>query len=473
MAAEWQKPLREFEISTNLSPLEERVIEELKPATRIAADMFLALSPTFWYGQAFRGNFDSDEFRKEYLIHSATNLKINDPYSYLDSKWNPIPIINNREISKQMGRMSEYVLVASNEINRMSGKDETAFKFAEHLRRVVGYCLDGNFDGLMKTTVEQDQTFSVGWHFTIAEPYNDPMKIRPVPQSSLHLKDKIGTNNATEMVSKLKDASKKLSKEIGYSVVPRDAQIVVANVLMLSGYFAEVNTETSKFREPSGFNLPNDPTLTDKSLIVIFKGRIAGKNQQLSQKLQEYLGICSKPADLMALVTGHEHAHGYHEGKDELHRYGLYNQVMRELMANDLAATLVGSKTFSDDLQRKFVRGLLAYSVDDVQGRITVIKDPRATKGIDINLLMEEVGDYGLVGLITLRESIDSGAIRLNAGKPASIDYQRLLKQAKDRFSEESYLAKEGNPDKTERFLKEYLYGLRLYPVIKPEALAS
>lgn len=473
MAAELQKPLREFEVSSSLSPLEERVIEELKPPTRIAADMFLALGPTFWYGQAFKGNVDGNEFKKEYLKHAVVNPNVNDPYSYLDSNWNPVPMIRNREISNLMGRMSEHILAASNGINRMSGKDEVAFKFAEHLRRVVGYCLDGNFDGLMKATVEQDQAFSVGWHFTIAEPYNDPMKIRPVPQSSLHIKDKSGTNNATEMVLKLKDASEKLSREIGYSVVPRDAQIVVANVLMLSGYFAEVNAETSKFREPSGFNLPNDPTLTNKSLIVIFKGRVADKNQQLSQKLQTHLGIPSEPGDLMTFVIGHEDAHGYHEGKEELQRYGVLNQAVRELMANDLAATLVGLGNFVDNLRRRFVKGTLAYTVDDVGGRATILRNSKLLGNTSIDSLMDELGDYGLGGLITLKEARDANAIKLNDGKPASIDYQKFFEQAKDRFFELSDLARNGNPDRTRRFFEQRLFGLRLFPVTKPQSLAS
>lgn len=473
MAAEWQKNLREFDIDLPSNPTEVGVIEALKAPTRIGADLSFKIGPRLWYGEAYKGNFSSDEFRERYFQHAALNPDVRSPYTYLTSDWDPKPITENRTVYNLMGALSGSILSASNYINNVGRGESTVLSLAEHLRIVSKLCLDGDFDGLMKVCVEQDQSYPVGYGFVLAETYNDPMKDRPEPQSWLTYKDKKSTERATRMIAKLRDASGQLTNELGYPITPRQAQVVVANVLILSGYLAEVNTETSKFRDPSGFNLPNDPTVTDKSLIYLFKGRIEAKNKQLAKKLQTHLGISSEPIDLETLVTGHEFAHGYHEGEEELQRYGSLNQVARELMANDLAATLVGSGAFHDEFQRRFVRGLLAYSVDDVEGMITVIRNPKIADEISINDLMDKIGDYGLVGLVTLREARESNAIKLNDGKPATIDYRKLFEQAKNRFIELSNLARSGNPDRTEKFFRKRLSGLHLYPVVKPETLAS
>jgi hypothetical protein len=474
MAAELQKPIREFGLDFSSNPTEVRVIDVLKMPTRIAADLFLTLNPRFWYGKAFKGDLYGNRFRDEYLRCAANDPKIRNPYASLDANWNALPITDNREVYDQMGRMSESVLSASNIIRNLSGKDEAAFKFAEHLREVAGLCLTGNFDGLMKACVERDQSYPIGWGFVLAETYIDPMKDRPVPQSWLTYKDKRSTDRAMGMISKLNDASKLLSDEMGYQIAPRQAQVVVANVLMLSGYLAEINDNTSKFREPSGFNLPNDPTVTDKSLIYLFKGRIEAKNRQLTQKLQANLGVSCEPVDLETFVIGHEHAHGYHASEDELQRFGSFNQAAREFMANELFLTLAGSATLSFEQQRRLMTGMLAYAVDDVNGRTAIIRDPKIVKDLDVESIAKEAdGDYGLVGLITLKELVESGALKLNDRGPAEIDYPKVFDRAKERFLELSDIGRNGNPDKTRRFFIEHLSGLNLYPVEKPESLAS
>src|SRR3989344_8265066 len=111
--AEVRRPIQEYNINPK-NPFDSDVVDMLKEPTRIAADLHLAVSPQFWYGKIFNGNFhDPVAWNKFCLLfeeHAADDPLLNNPYTYIDKNWQPVSITADPEVQNLLKRLRRELL---------------------------------------------------------------------------------------------------------------------------------------------------------------------------------------------------------------------------------------------------------------------------------------------------------------------------------------------------------------------------
>ncbi len=457
--------IKEFDpVITN--PLHAEVISHLKEPTREGAYLDRRVHPKLWYGSVYGGRFDSygnpvqegrwedgwRAFKEEYQVRSAENPALNDPYSLVDSSWNPASILTDENVRQRIEGVAETLIPAADVIRdwRSSPVTKMDKRFARDLREVSALLKEGKFDEAMTVIIKQPAEVPITWIMQPVESYDDPFKKRRSFEGVLFLNDFFLTQRLGSEYTKFEAAAKAY-----YGEAPFKAKVVAGRLVMLTGFLGEEEMRVQ------AFNIPNDPAtakMAGRTMICIFPGRIAKKvREKLQPALNPLLGVNCNVDDASRLVLAHEAIHGYRpEGEDE--RLGIYRSEHRELRATDGAVAVTSTRRYTSYYQNSVVRGSLAYAADDIGQYRTSVFEPLNQRQPTIDELRKDVGGYGVGGYIIIRQGVLHGALKKpESGRSPRHNFDKLIDLAVERDRELKKISESGTPQEAGRFLESLI----------------
>jgi len=452
--AEVRRPIQEYNINPK-NPFDSDVVDMLKEPTRIAADLHLAVSPQFWYGKIFNGNFhDPVAWNKFCLLfeeHAADDPLLNNPYTYIDKNWQPVSITADPEVQNLLKRLRRELLPVGDFI-KTHARWENDQLFADYLESLSELLPLGRFDEGMGELLRLPTDLQVNFIELPIEYQNDPLKKRYSFEGMLALPDRDATKRAKSDM----DSFNKAAIEKFDSVPLVSAKVIVANVVMLSGWLGEES------RRISAFNIPNNQRVAEEAgnnLIYLLYGRMKEKSERiLSPKLFRQFGFTCNVLDAIRYTEWHEGVHSWRWNEEQL---GGMRIVLREAMAADRPIVLSSASNVTDGARRRVIRGDLGFACDDVGKYWENLKAPYGENQPTLEQLKVE-NDYAPGSYLILREGIRKGAFK--KGKPGFSE-DILIELSKERDEEYENIAKSGSEEKAERYFKGLLQETKNYPV--------
>ena len=451
---EREKDIREFDYTVT-NYFERSLIDRLKEPTRRGADLHLVVNNSLWYGSVYRGSFDKNSpqwkiFSEEYSQRAKENPMISNPYTMLDSEWNPVSITSTPSVRSHL----EFLAIELGSIALWLGgynqRDEDYRIFAQYLKNQARFLMDGEFDEGMKALLKLPTDLPITWEVLPVEPYNDPNQDKASFEGLLAYHDRDATRAAEIQMAKFKQAAIDV-----YGQAPLDAKVVVAHPIIMSGFLGEDK------RKIVGHNKARAEVAKEAGnhLIQIFPVLAEDKHNIMAPKLLDALGIkVGNYWDLIHYVQGHEYSHSYIYN-DEDERWGRWLAVGRELWAADRAVVLSSTDQFTSQFHRGVVRGYLEFACDDVGNLLPRIKSGEM-QGLTVEEIQKRTSEYGIGGAIILRQ-----AIRHNVLGFGRYDTDKLIDLARERDRILYNIALGGNEEEVGRFLKDMIEEITIFPV--------
>lgn len=450
---EREKDLREFDYPAP-NPFDGEIVNRLKDPIRRAADLHLIVDRRLWYGEVYKGPFDSNsqqwkEFRTEYLLRGKENSMIRNPYTAIDKNWNPVSI-------SSIPKVRVHLLEAAHEFEdislwlQRSSRNENYLILAEFLSKQRTNMLGGEFDEGMKDLLRLPTELTVISEILPNEPYNDPNYDKASVEGLLAYNDKDGTRQSNLQMLKLKKSALEI-----YGEVPLDAKVTIAHPVLMSGFLGEAK------RKIVGHNKARAEVAKEAGnhLIQIFPVLLEAKHTNMAPKLSKAYGIRSGNSwDIVHYVQGHEYSHSYnYEEEDE--NWGSWMAPGRELWAAERAVVLSSTDQFSQQYRTGVVKGYLEFACDDVGDLLNRIKEGDM-EGLTPEEIYRQTNEYGVGGAIILRQAARHDA--LGSGK---FNIDKLIDLARERDKRLQGIAMSGNEEEARRFFSEMLTEVKLYPV--------
>lgn len=451
MFAEHRLAIHEFTGVEVGNAFERQLVEKLKEPTRKVAQVYrLVADPPQWYRGVFSGSFDDskelEEFKKEFNRRVSDNPLLRDPYAFIDEKWQARSIIYIRGVRFILRSISEQLReiipwIKSEAMTRVYSTD-----FADYISFVRDALPNGEFDSITVEALKLPTALRVGWLPTPQESYDDPLGIKRSPQAFLTYTDWGATTRVNRDIALYNRASR---AKFEYPLIP--AKAYVDYMIIASGWLGAGD------RNISGFNIPNDPQVSERAgntMIRVFPQRISAKNSQtLSPASERLYGVGSSNEDVQPFVLAHEVSHGVRP-KGEAERLGGMRAPVREGWANRRSLVLASSPFFAEDYCLKVCRGLLAYSASDIGSKIeSVIFEPYGRNQPTLDQIIKE-SPYAVDAYLLIRRAFLERAIRSPIG---SIDFNKILRISEEMDSVYENIARNGTEESAQRTLENLI----------------
>lgn len=436
-----RKPIQEFDV-TPRNVTHRKILELLKAPTRLAADLHIKVGPRLWYGDVFKGDFNSPEdwekFAREYRDRVSQDPSLRDRYSRITKGWHAAPIASVPQVNTILNDLS--IMLFSGAARVESNARNRAYKaFAGYLKESASLLPEGKFDDAMVSFLKLPTNLRVGWMVLPVEYQDDPLGDRASFQGLLAYPDLRQTRIANKTTARYMAAAQDL-----YGEQPMSARVFVANVVISSGFLGVGE------RQISGFNVPNDQEVAERAgntVIYSFPNGMNKKNtERLSPALKKVTGRESSLQDISDYTLAHEIAHGYRPAGEQ-ERLGSMRAAVREAWASARAVHLSSSPRFSESLTERVVVGDLAFASDDIGRFYGQLFEPYGRNQPTVSELLRE-SPYAVGAYILLRQAFLEGAIRDPYGH---VNVDKLRGLAADRDEIYAEMVKSGTEESAKK----------------------
>ncbi|MFH0937385.1 MAG: hypothetical protein V1808_03755 [Candidatus Daviesbacteria bacterium] len=451
-------PVQEFSGIDFKTPFERELVEQLKKPTRLVGYWYQELVPMAWYRRVLSstpsGLPDWNKLRGEFNEHSNIE-ELESPYTVINKKWEAksmlsIPPIRGiiHEISNNLPSIAEYI---RRNCTSESYK-ECYLEFAKYLDNVAILLKEkkeGKFDDALILFAKLPKELKISWMGLPVEYQDDPLGFKAAPESIIAYMDRIQTIEANDQIEKYKQVA--IQK---YGEPPYDAKVFVANIVMRSGFLAAHD------RQPSAFNIPNDPAVIEKAgnaVTYLFPNGMAEKNvTRLTPALQELWGKSCSDEAIQKFVLAHEFSHGYRPF-GAAQRLGSLRSVVREGEANQKGIVLTSAiSSNKSKYLMEVIEGALGFAADDLGKELReTIKEPFGRRQPTLEKILEE-GPYTFDAYVLIRKSYLSKAIKYGE-KITLKGMDTIVRQAEELDSIYTRMDKEGTEQSVKEELKKLL----------------